>query len=367
MSTLSRLIETSIAENKFSACSIGVQKFNKSPLFLNFGHTSTDRKQVVTENSFYDLASLTKAIFTTTLVAKLFEEKKVPLNIPLGQIKTFDSKIISHIKNSQYLQATVEDLLLHVAGFQAIAEYTKICPDIPKKPGTYSEEVSAKLIECASKVEPRAAIKEKTIYSDLGFIFLIEILCMHFQKSAEELWAHYIQKPMNLKAIKPGSALQKNDDFVLSVPGMPAGTLYDPAERYLGKLCGHAGLIGTLKETMNFGAVWLEGYLHGNAFIKKEIAHMFVDPYLLHERRLGWDGVSENSTAGDISKNAIGHLGYTGTSIWIDLDREMVVTLLTNRTLTQIKHADDFIPTEQKLAFNELRRDIHNEIWRMYA
>lgn len=363
---LNLLIENAIAENKFSACAIGIQKFGQKPLYLNYGHTSTDRKTVVNENTFFDLASLTKAIFTTTLVAKLFEEKKIPLNIALSKIKTFDPKICEHIQNSQYLDATVEDLLLHIAGFPAIAKYDQVCSTVPRGSSSYSQEVSAKLIECMSGIEPYVGLREKTIYSDLGFIFLIEILCMHMQESAENLWTRYVQEPLHLFAIKPATHLKKEDVVVASVPDLPAGTPYDPAERYFKKLCGHAGLWGSLKDVMVFGSSWLEAYLKGHAHISKEVAHRFVDPYLLHERRLGWDGVSENSTAGDISKNSIGHLGYTGTSIWIDFDREAVVTILANRTLTQIKHADDFIPSEQKIAFNILRRDMHNEIWRTY-
>lgn len=364
---LTSLIENAIKENKFSACAVGVQELGKAPTILNFGHTSTDQKTAINDESLFDLASLTKALFTTTLVAKLFEQKEVLLTTPLAQIKTIEDKILKHVRNEQYLHATIEDLLLHVAGFQPITRYEEVCGGIPKKNGTYSEDVATKLIECMSSVPPFAKLKEKTIYSDLGFIFLLEILSMHFETSAEDLWVKYIQEPLKLKSIKPAAHLKKTDQVVLSVPGLPAGNLYDPAERYLQKLCGHAGLLGNAKEVLAFGSVWLEGYVKGNSYISKEIAHRFVDPYLHHERRLGWDGVSENSTAGDISKNSIGHLGYTGTSVWIDLEKELVVTLLTNRTLTQIKNPNDFIPTEQKLAFNELRRDIHNEIWRKYA
>lgn len=364
---LKKLIEQAVQEKKFSGCALGISHHNDDPLVICEGKTSLDEYGVsVDANTLFDLASITKVMFTTTLAADLVENHQLKLHVPIGEHPGLE-KVSGCIRNPQYQACTFEDLLLHRAGFPGTVKYTRV--KAPKKrndPEEYWEQ-SKKMIEFTTSIKPLYGCGQKMIYSDPGFILLAELLSHMTQKTTSELWKD-IQKKWNLSSTVSTNELTGNEKIARTGADLKFGEIQDQQARHLRKLCGHSGLYGNIQDVIRFGKTWLLSYAAGSSFLYQETAKKFIDPYFRPDqyvRYLGWDGVSQNSTAGSISQKSIGHLGYTGTSLWIDLDRKLVVSLLTNRTLPDLKKSTDLLTPVQILEFNDFRRKIHNEVWRM--
>ncbi len=359
-----------LRDGKFTGCAIGVQKMGDKPFFTSIGRTSLMKESVaVDENTLFDLASLTKVLFPTTLTALFLEDETIQLNVALKNHPGLE-EIAPLIKGTPYQDCTFEDLLMHRAGFPARADFSEICPTLYTEVRNYDMDIPTQLIRCISQITPEYQRGEKTVYCDPGFIFLAEIFALWKKQSVENLWRNEIQVPWNLHSIKHAKQYSAGDSFAIAAKDLGPGEVQDPEVRYLKKLCGHAGLFGSITDLLTFGGTWLAAYLEGHDCLTQKTAKRFIDPYMNVQstsRRLGWDGVSENSTAGNISKMSIGHLGYTGTSIWIDLENQIVVSMLTNRTLTQLENSDQSLTSAQIREFNEFRRTIHNEIWRMFV
>ena len=135
--------------------------------------------------------------------------------------------------------------------------------------------------------------------------------------------------------------------------------MHDPNAHYLSQVAGHAGLFGTLESCVRLGRTWLDSLNGKKNGLPENIVRFYLGSRFAQDQKkwgLGWDLPSEQSTAGNISKSGFGHLGYTGTSLWVDPQRNVVAVILTNRV-----HAADF--KEKKEDFKNFRVDIHNLIW----
>jgi CubicO group peptidase (beta-lactamase class C family) len=348
---IKELIYTAANEKKFSACAVGIQPFNSKPFFYIYGKTSYEPKaDEIKQDSLFDLASLTKVVYTATLASQLMEEGKIDIYQPL--------KKWLPLGPGEYADCTLEDLLLHRAGFPAGIRFPKLCPDL-KKNLEDPLEVSTRLVQALARSKPAYAVRTKTIYSDPGFIFLAEIFSVLLKQTSESLWSERIQLKWNLRSTKSTKQLNTSDHVVRTDEGFKPGVVHDPDAQYIGKLSGHAGLFGNITDLISFGNRWMEGYFDNHPVIKTFIDTGFKNG---NTRALGWDIPSENSTAGNISKKAIGHLGFTGTSIWIDLERKCVVALLTNRVLGGFGKNEKEL--KEKIAvMNTFRRQFHNLIW----
>ena len=140
---------------------------------------------------------------------------------------------------------------------------------------------------------------------------------------------------------------------------MVHGVVHDENAFLLGGVSGHAGLFSTAEDLGRFGQVMLnKGSWLGHRYFKSSLIKQFSKRQNIpihSERALGWDTPSRNgrSSAGDLySKNSFGHLGFTGTSIWIDPDNEIVIVLLSNRV-----H-----PTRENNRIYGIRREFHNRV-----
>jgi len=140
--------------------------------------------------------------------------------------------------------------------------------------------------------------------------------------------------------------------------GLLQGRVHDDNAYWIGGLCGHAGLFGQVQDCLGVGTEWLKAYLGESSYLSQDIAKLFFTPVKAKDgsaRALGWDLPSQkDSSAGkNVSKRAVGHLGYTGTSLWLDLERKAVVVLLTNRV-----H-----PTAKNEKIKSFRPAFHDLIW----
>jgi CubicO group peptidase (beta-lactamase class C family) len=345
-------IERHLQEKQFSACALGIQVEGRDPEYFTVGKASLAvGAQKIDSHSLFDIASITKAVFTATLAADAFEK---------GSLQP-DDKLKKWIPDSFFQNYSIEDLLLHQARFRPRLRFEYACPHLHEKAESFSD-LSKRIMQAIS-ISSISTSPAKVVYSDPGFILMAEILSSIFNESSDVSWQTRIQEPMKLFSTKTMNQIIPADVVVASDMELKRGEVHDPDARYIGKLCGHAGLFSSIEDMVRFGSIWLRDYLGENIRFKKETVQRFIDPYIQsHERVLGWDKPSDNSTAGTISKKSIGHLGFTGTSLWIDLEKKCVVGLLTNRVIMGVGNSEKELK-EKIGATNSFRREVHNQIW----
>ena len=346
-----KIIQKHMNEKLFSACAIGIQSFDEKPEFYTIGKVSlSSNAQEIDSKSLFDIASITKVMFTTNLAADLFEKNKFKLEDKLGK----------WIPNSFYANYTVEQLMLHQARFRPGLRFAVADSNLHQKPNDY-KSISNRIMSVISK-SSIAAAPQKMIYSDPGFILLAEILSNLAGESSEDSWKK-LQESMELTTTKTTEQICAQDVVVASDMELKRGEVHDPDALYLGKLCGHAGLFSSIEDMVKFGSIWLDDYFGKKRRFQQQTVQRFIDPYVGHDRALGWDIPSADSTAGAISKKSIGHLGFTGTSIWIDLEKKRIVSLLTNRVIMGFGKGNEEEFKKRVGLMNAFRREIHQSVW----
>jgi CubicO group peptidase (beta-lactamase class C family) len=286
--------------------------------FGRLGWNSSDPD--VTANTIYDLASLTKVVGTTTAVMLLFDEDKIQLDEP---VKTYLPEFSGGDKDL----VTVRMLLEHRSGLPAGRDLWRLA---------------------SSPADARRAVLETPLaykpgrfqeYSDLGadvLGFMVE------RVSGQPLDAFLDQrvfKPLGMTEtmFRPSPLLKAQiAPTEINPPrGYPLrGEVHDENAYALGGVAGHAGIFSTAADLSVFAQMMLNGgEFQGTRLIKESTVALFTkNSESRGTRALGWDTCGHQGSCGKyLSDNAYGHTGFTGTSLWIDPERDMFVILLTNR------------------------------------
>ncbi len=297
-----------------------------------------------TTDTVFDLASLTKPLATGLLLAKLLEQGTVTLDAPISvHLPLFKSRPDESV--------SLKRVVSHSAGFPAWKPFYALA-DSPEQ-----------VIEIIARTVPAYVAGTRVIYSDLGYILLGYLLETLTATRLDILFLERIAAPLALKftGYRPSPDLRpriaatelgnvhertmvQNTEFppderdrVSAYDGwrtaLVRGEVHDGNAHYLHGISGHAGLFAPIHEVL----VLARQFLPGSRLLKPETLDLFttsLTPRLEEERSVGWMLAStHNSTAGEkLSKRAFGHLGFTGTSLWIDPETNRVYILLTNRT-----------------------------------
>jgi uncharacterized protein YbbC (DUF1343 family)/CubicO group peptidase (beta-lactamase class C family) len=288
-----------------------------------FGRLSYDADAPAVEaDTIYDLASLTKVVATTTMAMILVDEGRLDLD---EKVQDF----LPLFRGPDKEKVTVRHLLTHRSGVDWWAPlYEEI-----EGPEAYLERIQA--MELA--YEPGTDYT----YSDLGMILLGEILARVSGQPLEEFVRQRVFAPLAMTdtLYRPGE-----DRLARIAPTeldewrgrMVRGEVHDENAFALGGVAPHAGLFSTAGDLSRFAQMLLNGgVLAHRRIVSRDTVELFTrcagDEG--STRALGWDTKSpENSTAGSFfSPRSFGHTGFTGTSMWIDPDRELFLILLTNR------------------------------------
>jgi len=295
------------------------------------------------ESTLYDLASLTKPLATTLAVMKLLYEARLSLSTTLGSIFPEDL-FLPPDKGPQkaydlWKKITLRELLSHSAGFPAYRPYFK---DLPYPPGRKNQRALLQAILAEEPVYPPGS---NQLYSDLGFFLLGTVVekvsGRPLDRLTEEIYGQFIPKEAGELVFRP---LKKGIPRERLAPTEKCpfrrkvlrGEVHDENTWMIGGVSGTAGLFGTAKAVLFLLKRLLWAY-HGEeerAFLNRDLLRTFWD-----YRRgagtwaLGFDRPSpRGSCAGPFfSRKALGHLGYTGTSFWLDPDSGRIAVLLTNR------------------------------------
>ncbi|WP_294348359.1 serine hydrolase domain-containing protein [Prosthecochloris sp.] len=316
------LVEQSIADNVFPAASIAVIYRDNVVFHKAFGHMTYGKNSPPVDTStIFDVASLTKPIVTTSIVMQLSERDSLNLDAPV-------SSYIPEFSQSGKENVTVKNLLLHNSGL--IAHRFLI------KTSRTADEAIASIYN-----EPlRTQTGTKTTYSDLGFITLGKVIERVTGNSLEENFSVRFSKPLGMqstlfnppKALHPRIAPTEKD--TLWSLTKPRPLVHDHNAALLGGIAGHAGLFSTTEDLLVFVHMLLqEGRYDNRVFFLPSTLKRFTRRNL-GSRALGWDlrSLNGSSSSGQyFSARTYGHLGYTGTSIWIDPEKELAVITLTNR------------------------------------
>lgn len=293
----------------------------------------------------FDLASVTKVMSTTALAAFAVDQGALSLEHPLRRF----------FPDAAAGEATVRDLLLHRAGLPPYRTYFGDCmnswpalfDDAPHR--LLRAEVRSALLRRHVLEPATAPIGQAAVYSDIGFILLGAVLEQVLGAPLDVLFDVHVARPLGLlhasyrrlSARPPARDVVPTQDqrprepapgqeglwSVAPRPTVP-GDVDDDNAWCLDGVSGHAGLFATAEDVARFGQAVLDGRVR------------FPEPWAVDPRTsgstrtLGFDTPSKDaaSCGPRFGPRAIGHLGFTGTSLWIDLDRQLVVVLLTNRT-----------------------------------
>lgn len=277
----------------------------------------------VNTQTLYDIASLTKVVAATSAVVRLFEE---------GRVKLEDSvaKFIPEFRNRGKENITVRHLLLHTSGLPAFKKFNPLT--------TTAKDVLDSVYNSELLYSPG----DSTVYSDFGFIVLGKIVEKITGMTLDRYVAQTFFHPLGMlrTMFNPPESLWFNvaptEIDTIRGRGFLRGIVHDETAALLGGVAGHAGLFSTASDLAVFTQMMLNaGYYGGRNYLKPESYRLVSarqDPN--STRTIGWDTKAPTgySSAGTLfSSKAFGHTGFTGTSIWVDPDRNLFVIFLTNR------------------------------------
>jgi CubicO group peptidase (beta-lactamase class C family) len=273
---------------------------------------------VVPDESIYDLASLTKVVGTATAAMILYDEGRLQLDVP---ISTYLPAFTGGNKDN----ITVRQLLTHTSGLPAGRDLRRQA----------SSPWEARQLVMATPLACRPGVCQ--IYSDLGadvLGFMVEAIA---GQGLDAFLNERVFVPLGMSDTYFRPAPAERDRIapteVSSPRGYPLrGEVHDESAWALGGVAGHAGLFSTAADLSLFAQMMLNrGTLNGVRIVSDSAVARFTQR-TSGTRALGWDTSDGEGTAGVfMGENAYGHTGFTGTSLWIDPDRELFVVLLTNR------------------------------------
>ena len=291
---------------------------------------ANDSPAVDAPSTVYDLASLTKVLATTALIAGEVSAGRIRLNDRVRHwIPTWTGE--------ERQSVTVRDLLEHAAGLPAHGPYYK----------TRRGRASFELAICE---EPLAyPPRTQSIYSDPGFMLLGFALETAAQVALDDGFRAWRDRELGISDIQYGVP---PDWLARTAPTEDTkfgeerrGEVHDENAQALGGVAAHAGLFGTAPAVGTCARWWMRSPHLGEFSRKTTVPGS--------SRALGWDTMLPTSSCGThLSANAIGHTGFTGTSLWIDPDRDLYVVVLTNRV-----H-----PTREGDGIQDIRRAVHDAI-----
>lgn len=353
------LLEKGLAEQVYPGAVLLISQERNILYFNAVGRASLESdKEVMRLDTLYDLASLTKVLATVPALMRLLEKGVLQLDTPLCHLLP-DFCTTREEKRS----ITIRNLLSHSSGFEAWCPfYLNILENrIPF--GSQAKEYIYRLI-CDLPLVGFPG--DRSLYSDLNFILLGILLEKLSGVPLDEFCYAQIYQPLGMSKTFFSSQLKQN---MMSLPiaateysewrgGVIKGEVHDENALVMGGSAGHAGLFSTAEDVFLLCQSIILSLKNNQGFWPREMMKQFVLKQNLpggSTWALGWDTPSLiGSTSGNLfSPNSIGHTGFTGTSIWIDLPSELTVIFLTNRI--HPSRANEKIRTFRPLLHNTIR------------
>lgn len=320
LATVDRVVTRGMTAGAYPGAAVVVGRRGFSVWQKGFGRLGwTSKSQPVSPTeSVYDLASLTKVIALTTSVMILHDEGKLSLDARVVDI-------LPEFAGPGKDKITIQHLLTHRSGLPAGRQLWKTA----RTPAEARQQV----LETKLQTQPGRLF----VYSDLGAAVLGMVVEKVSGMTLDKFSRSRIFEPLGMvdtRFLPPDSMVYRIAPTEVSPPrGYPVrGEVHDEAAFALGGVSGHAGLFGTAADLSIFAQMMLNGGEYdGVRIVADSTIKKFTTVYK-DDRALGWEVAAGVHGSGEyLSETAYGHTGYTGTSIWIDPERDMFVVLLTNR------------------------------------
>jgi CubicO group peptidase (beta-lactamase class C family) len=345
------VLSEAISARAFPGCAFGLFADGKVMLQDALGQFTYDSdSQFVAPETVYDIASITKVAATTAAAMLLSQRGQLDLSTPIGEL--LPGFVVGRSPGEHARLVTIRHLLSHNSGLPGYVELFR--------PAVSPEDLFRACLKLPLEAEPGTRAE----YSDMGFILLGKALEILTRESLESLTDREIFQRLAMKATRFNPPLHER----ASIPPTEhdqvvrnrriQGEVQDEHAWLLRGVSGHAGLFSNVPDLLRFAEEILKS-LRPETSKAALFAKTTVDEYATRQappgssRALGWDTPSEQSSAGQyFSSRSIGHLGYSGCSLWIDLEVRVAVVLLTNRTW----------PDRQNQLIRQVRPAFHNAV-----
>lgn len=315
------LVSEALAQNKLPGCVVVVGRRSGVVYQKALGARALlPAREAMSLDTVFDLASLTKPLATAASIMVLVEQGKLDLDEKTSHYLPW---FASHGKAG----ITVRQLLTHVSGLPA---------ETPV--GDYSLG-RANAMKRIAAVVPKAAPGAKLIYSDLGYLILEELIRQVTGQDLSSFATAALYRPLGMIEtgfLPPAAWRARTAPTEMRGEAWMRGEVHDPRAFRLGGIAGHAGLFSTARDLAIFARMILgAGEVDGKRVLAAATVAKMLAPHDVPGgiRALGWDmqtGYSSNRGT-SFSRRAVGHGGYTGTSLWIDPELDVFVLFLSNR------------------------------------
>lgn len=318
------LIGQAIADHAFPSASVAITHHGNLIALKAFGRFTyePDSSEVVPATIF-DLASITKVVATTSMAMILYERGMLDLDLPV-------TAIVAEFAGEEDPRRDTVTLRMLLAQASGLPAYEKLF---------LQAHTRDQLLSAAFATSLTANPGARAEYSDIGFIILGVALERIADQSLDRFSQHEVFGPLAMThtTFNPAAGWRTSIPPTAKDPSFRhriiQGEVQDENASVMGGVAGHAGLFGSAQDLAIFAHAILAG---GRPILRPETVALFTRRESSPpgtSRALGWDTPSSPSQSGKyLSANSFGHLGYTGTSLWIDPKRQLSITLLTNRT-----------------------------------
>jgi CubicO group peptidase (beta-lactamase class C family) len=329
MESVNNLMNQAVSNEVFPGGVLLVSAAGSEIFFQAYGYANIFSGRLMTRDTVFDLASFTKPLATTLAIIKLISQQKLELGQRLGSI-------LPQLKGTDKGRISIANLLYHTAGLPDYRPYYKV---LCKLEPSIRKDVLRELLVKEPLINPPG---KEVLYSDIGFMILCWIIEQVSGNRLDRFVSKEIYHPLGLENL-----------FFVDLDSTPSevefaatercswrnilleGAVHDENAYVLGGIQGHAGLFGTVQDVFSLLSELMAAYLGSPCagIFDTDLIQMVFKNQEHTGRALGFDIPSpiDPSCGQYFSKHTVGHLGFTGTSFWMDLDRNVMIILLTNR------------------------------------
>jgi CubicO group peptidase (beta-lactamase class C family) len=345
-----RVLEQAIGAHAFPGCAFGVLAGAETVLQGALGRfTYEDKAPTVAAETVFDLASLTKVVATTAMTMLLHQRGQLDLETSLGEL--LPGFVVGRSPDDPARKVNLRHLLAHNSGLPGYVQFfrTAATPD----------ELYRTCLDLPLEADPGTRAE----YSDPGFILLGKALEVATGEPLATWSRREIFHPLGLAATDfcptriARAAIPPTEEDVIFRKRRIQGEVQDENAWVLGGIAGHAGLFSNVPDLLRFAEEILQ--VAANSGKARLFSSSTIEFFAERQgpqgssRALGWDTPSENSSSGHhFSRHSIGHLGFSGCSLWLDLEAQLAIVLLTNRTW----------PDRQNQLIRQVRPAFHDAI-----
>ena len=350
-----KLLHQAIRDNVFPGGVLLVSVKGSIKFFQPYGVANIFTQAPVTADTIFDLASLTKPLATTLAIMRLVQQDRLDLDQSL-------ESVLAHFKSTEKETIKISELLRHTAG---LPDYLPFYIDLNKLPFEKRKEA---LKQHLVRLPLQLPIGGKVLYSDPGYMILGQLVEDICGQRLDYFLTETVYRPLGLnREIGPRLCFVDLTDpirfeRIAATEICPwrqvliEGVVHDDNAYAVGGIAGHAGLFGNAEGVYVLIEALLSAFYGRGTdpLFPADLLQVFLQRENNSSRPLGFDAPSlQDSSCGKyFSQHSAGHLGFTGTSFWVDLRRDITVILLTNRV-----H-----PTRDNEAIKIFRPKIHDAV-----